>query len=791
METSLTRSKAAVSAVIVAALLTAWRVWQAGSRRRRRRSWRTTDNTARVLLLTASDNGKVLDLRDETSFGKAHIRGSHNIPVGSLWKENRWYELPEQHEPLVVLLPEEGAPWNALTSEALAEEITGRRAEGATATLVFDQEMLTTARESGLLLEEGEEGRESWSEKGGTAAVLASRPSQSAPSTLFTPSPFLTRAVAVIEPHLRHAWLPLTCIDIGCGAGRDAVWLAKRGWRVTAMDCWNQALQKAAQLARRNGVSERVEVLRGKVKHTGEIHVSVRAEEARDTAAAAAAAKEEAVDGGGGGGDGGGDGDGAAGGAGSEGGELIIRPSTPASEYGTYALVVAIRFLERSAFDTLVRLVDPRGGYVLLSTFIEEERETPRALGGAVGGSAGGGPRNGERSPSLPSNRGDREGLAFTDRRDGKAGCAAAAADDDEGVAAAVPTVSATPVVVTAAIGGRGARAGDPSAEAEERLLKSDLPLESCDAPAAGGRPVRPGAEGAGKEERTPVGKARKKNKPGSPAAALEAAAAAATLARWPHSSPRDYKKILRRGELARYFGDRHGFEVLEDSVERLPDGRPVACFLARRMPLVVSSPSNASSNANLWTPQRPPRQQLRRRGSWLAPSSPATPLSSSLGPRPAVSFRSLPGPQASNTAYKDGGGGGGGGGGEEKQHNDDEDDEDGDDYDYANYNANSSKRRSSNRGLSPADSFRIQHSSALLKDSERDDNDEEEDNGGDDGDDRVASDRSAMWGGYCGVGSGSRRDLTQTRAASIRRRSSRAAASGATPDKGEESGGV
>ncbi|CAN0596446.1 unnamed protein product, partial [Ectocarpus sp. 12 AP-2014] len=47
--------------------------------------------------------------------------------------------------------------------------------------------------------------------------------------------------------------------------------------------------------------------------------------------------------------------------------------------------------------------------------------------------------------------------------------------------------------------------------------------------------------------------------------------------------SPRDYKKILRRGELARYFGDRHGFEVLEDSVERLPDGRPVACFLARR----------------------------------------------------------------------------------------------------------------------------------------------------------------------------------------------------------------
>ncbi|CBN76916.1 conserved unknown protein [Ectocarpus siliculosus] len=564
------------------------------------------------------------------------------------------YELPEQHEPLVVLLPEEGAPWNRLTNEGLAEEITGRRAEGATATLVFDQKMLTTARESGLLFEEGEEGGESWSEK---AAVLASRPSsQSAPSTLFTPSPFLTRAAAVIEPHLRHGWLPLTCIDIGCGAGRDAVWLAKRGWRVTAMDCWNQALQKAAQLARRNGVSESVEVLRGKVKHTGEIHVSVRAEEAHDTAAAAAAAaKEEAVDGGGGGGGG----DGAAGGAGPEGGEMIIRPSTPASEYGTYALVVAIRFLERSAFDTLVRLVDPRGGYVLLSTFIEEERETPRVLGGAVGGGGpGGGLRNGERSPSLPSNREGRGGLAFSDRRDG----------------------------------GGEATTGNPAAEAEERLLKSALPSESRDAPAGGGSSVQPGVEGVGKEERTPVGKARKKNKPGSAAAALEAAAAAATLARWPHSSPRDYKKILRRGELARYFGDRHGFEVLEDSVERLPDGRPVACFLARRMPLVVSSPSNASSNANPWTPQRPPRQQLRRRGSWLAPSSPAT-------------------------------------------------------------------------------------------DGDEKDEEEEEEDGGDDGGDRVASGRSAMWGGYSGVGSASRRDFTQTRAASIRRRSSRAAASGAIPD--------
>ncbi|CAN0088410.1 unnamed protein product, partial [Ectocarpus fasciculatus] len=489
-------------------------------------------------------------------------------------------------------------------------------------------------------------------------------------------------------------------------------------------------------------------------------------------------------------------------------GELIVRPSTPASEYGTYALVVAIRFLERSAFDTLVRLVDPRGGYILLSTFIEEERETLRGAidsGGPVGG-GGGVAGRGERSPGFLGEEG-RGGLAFSDRRDGQAGCAAAAGDDDEGVAAAaVAAVRATPIGVTpAAGGGEATTTGHPAAEAEERLLSSAIPSDSRDAAAAGSSnsgsgssAVQTGVEeaGAGKEQHTPVGKARKKKtKPGSAAAALEAAAAAATLARWPHSSPRDYKKILRRGELARYFGDRHGFEVLEDSVERLPDGRPVACFLARRMPLVVSSPSNASSNANPWTPQRPPRQQLRRRGSWLVPSSPATPLSSSFGPGPAVSFRGIPGTPGSNAGTADDGGG------EKKQHGSDGEDEDeDDDYDYhADYKTSSSSRRSSNsRGLSsPANSFRIQNSSpAFLNSNGNGDGDGDDNNndgredGKDGGDDRVApSGRAAMWGGYSGVGSGSRRDFTQTRAASIRRRSSRAASGAATPGEGKGEG--
>lgn len=52
---------------------------------------------------------------------------------------------------------------------------------------------------------------------------------------------------------------PGTALDLGCGEGADAVWLAGRGWRVVAADVSPVALQRAAQLAREQGVDDRID----------------------------------------------------------------------------------------------------------------------------------------------------------------------------------------------------------------------------------------------------------------------------------------------------------------------------------------------------------------------------------------------------------------------------------------------------------------------------------------------------------------------------------------------------
>ena len=48
---------------------------------------------------------------------------------------------------------------------------------------------------------------------------------------------------------------PGRALDLACGAGRNAVWLAERGWRVTAVDFSPVALVRARALADARGVA--------------------------------------------------------------------------------------------------------------------------------------------------------------------------------------------------------------------------------------------------------------------------------------------------------------------------------------------------------------------------------------------------------------------------------------------------------------------------------------------------------------------------------------------------------
>ncbi len=51
---------------------------------------------------------------------------------------------------------------------------------------------------------------------------------------------------------------PGSALDVGCGEGADAIWLAEQGWRVTAADISPVALGRAAVHAEAAGVADRI-----------------------------------------------------------------------------------------------------------------------------------------------------------------------------------------------------------------------------------------------------------------------------------------------------------------------------------------------------------------------------------------------------------------------------------------------------------------------------------------------------------------------------------------------------
>jgi SAM-dependent methyltransferase len=83
--------------------------------------------------------------------------------------------------------------------------------------------------------------RDDWNRKHGEAGPLFG----------VEPNRFLVAEVSDLPPG--------RALDVACGAGRNAVWLAERGWDVTAVDFSQVGLDKGARLAQERGVTVRWE----------------------------------------------------------------------------------------------------------------------------------------------------------------------------------------------------------------------------------------------------------------------------------------------------------------------------------------------------------------------------------------------------------------------------------------------------------------------------------------------------------------------------------------------------
>ncbi|MFC9974669.1 SAM-dependent methyltransferase [Spirillospora sp. NPDC127200] len=65
------------------------------------------------------------------------------------------------------------------------------------------------------------------------------------------PNTMLVREITGVRPG--------TALDIGSGEGADSIWLAEQGWRVTAVDISQVALDRAAGVAAEAGVADRID----------------------------------------------------------------------------------------------------------------------------------------------------------------------------------------------------------------------------------------------------------------------------------------------------------------------------------------------------------------------------------------------------------------------------------------------------------------------------------------------------------------------------------------------------
>jgi rhodanese-related sulfurtransferase/protein-L-isoaspartate O-methyltransferase len=159
------------------------------------------------LPLLAAANVALLDVRRESEFAAGHLPGSGHLPASELLP--RRAELPPRDAPVAVL----GADSDEARHAALELEAMGYR----------DVRWLDAP-----------------------LAPIGAMPLQlGPPARLWRPAPFL---IEVLDAVPRGK-----AVDLAAGSGREAAYLAERGFDVEAWDAAPEALERAADLARRSG----------------------------------------------------------------------------------------------------------------------------------------------------------------------------------------------------------------------------------------------------------------------------------------------------------------------------------------------------------------------------------------------------------------------------------------------------------------------------------------------------------------------------------------------------------
>jgi rhodanese-related sulfurtransferase len=163
--------------------------------------------------MSQAETATILDVRAEARFAAGHAAGAANIPLEEL--------AARSHE-----LPPKGASVN------LFDDDPERRRQAAEALRLRGYAVREVSLSAGELRQSG--------------------PSR---ARLWRPSPFLVEALEYIrQTSIAEGRMARRALDLACGAGREAVYLALAGYEVDAVDVLPDALARAQDLARRCGV---------------------------------------------------------------------------------------------------------------------------------------------------------------------------------------------------------------------------------------------------------------------------------------------------------------------------------------------------------------------------------------------------------------------------------------------------------------------------------------------------------------------------------------------------------